>query len=583
VTFALAYLWHLSEFLWVIFSDGRLTDGPIALHMADVAARPLIGPLLMQLFYVTERDRLPRHWLWKATIRITFAIAVPLAVAWPLCTATLSTFPWVPGVKQVIHTVSDALLSAGAIYTAIVIRLARRPDDSVFRRRRRRWYLALVVLELGSLCLQFVWWGIVQESILAYLPTMLFVLVTVYYGERLTFFDLFAKRGLLFFLALVVLTSYFALVSPHLVFRRMAFVTPWMTALTLMPLAIAIPWIYARLSAWIDRAWLGRRFSPVTAAANFAESVHGAISERDLLERAQASLSYIFQSKACIERGDAPAEPGGLSAGMAWGTVRILPRADEVPFLSEDAELLKMLAHTLGSVLESQSLRGEKTRQQQREQQLALNATQSELKALRAQINPHFLFNALNTITALIPRRPGQAEQTVEQLAEVFRYTVRRSENEWVRLDEEMDFVRSYLDIEKARFGERLQLRIEVEERVAETRIPAMIIQTLAENAIKHGIASVRGPGRINITAGLDGNKVRVTVEDNGLGFDNRVTADSLPEPSGSGGYGLKNVQERLRAHYGPGAGLRFERDAAAATTVVYFEVPVPADCRENA
>jgi two-component sensor histidine kinase len=460
--------------------------------------------------------------------------------------------------------------------------LARRPDDSVFRRRRRHWYFALVFLVIGSLCIQLVWWGVVQESIMVYLPTMLFVLVTVYYGERLTFFDLFAKRGLLFSLCLAVLTCHIALVSPYLTFRRLAFVKPWITALTLVPLLIATPWVYSKLCVWIDRAWLGRRFSAVEAAARFAESVQGAISEDDLVERAESSLSHIFRSRADISRSSEPLETGELRAmlsirGAEWGTVRILPRADEVPFFSEDEALLRVLAHSLASMLESQGLRSEQASQQEREQQLALNAARSELKALRAQINPHFLFNALNTITALIPKKPAQAEQAVEQLAEVFRYTVRRSDNEWVTLAEEIDFVRSYLDIEQARFGERLHVRIEVEERIAETRIPAMVIQTLAENAIKHGIASVRGAGSISILARSEGGRARVSVEDSGLGFDKRIDAESLPEPSGSGGYGLKNVQERLRAHFGPKARLHFERDSAAATTVVSFEIPVAA------
>jgi LytS/YehU family sensor histidine kinase len=323
----------------------------------------------------------------------------------------------------------------------------------------------------------------------------------------------------------------------------------------------------------------------VAAAASFSENAQGAISEADLLERAEASLSYIFQSRVKMERADAggaSGDPAGLCApirirGVEWGTARVLQRVDEVPFLSEDAQLLQVLAQTLASLLESQALRTERLGRQQREQQLALNAAQSELKALRAQINPHFLFNALNTITALIPQKPRQAEQAVEQLAEVFRYTVRRSEHEWVRLGDEMEFVRSYLDIERARFGERLQVRIDVDERIAATRIPAMVIQTLVENAIKHGIATVRGPGHITITARLDAGKVRVRVEDSGRGFARSLNPDSLPEPSGSGGYGLKNVQQRLLAHYGAESGLRFERDADNSTTVVRFEIPAGA------
>jgi two-component system LytT family sensor kinase len=229
--------------------------------------------------------------------------------------------------------------------------------------------------------------------------------------------------------------------------------------------------------------------------------------------------------------------------------VRVFPRPDGVPFLSEDAKLLRALAGTLGARLDSQRQRDERRSREQREQQLVLSAANSELKALRARINPHFLFNALNAIAALIPQKPERAEHTVEQLADVFRYTVRRADREWVCLAEEIEFVRSYLEIEQTRFGERLRVRIDVENGAGNVRIPAMIIQTLAENAIKHGISLVRGIGVIAISARITG-----------------------------GGYGLKNIQERLSAHYGANAGLRFRRDHGAATTVVSFEIPAVVD-----
>src|SRR6185295_5860950 len=110
-------------------------------------------------------------------------------------------------------------------------------------------------------------------------------------------------------------------------------------------------------------------------------------------------------------------------------------------------------------------------------------------------INPHFLFNALNAIVALIPTKPERAEETLEQLAEVFRYTLTRSDKEWTRLADEVEFVRAYLDVEKARFGERLQATIDVDPKVQDMTVPSMMLQTLVENAVKHGLSSVRGVG----------------------------------------------------------------------------------------
>ncbi len=118
-------------------------------------------------------------------------------------------------------------------------------------------------------------------------------------------------------------------------------------------------------------------------------------------------------------------------------------------------------------------------------------------------------------------------------------------------------------------------------------RIPAMVIQTLAENAIKHGITVVRGIGVIKISArltgdGTPGGSVLVSVSDNGPGFDGAIGVNSLPEPSSGGGYGLKNIQERLCAHYGAAASLRFRRDDAAAAIVVSFEIPAMVDSTES-
>jgi hypothetical protein len=158
----------------------------------------------------------------------------------------------------------------------------------------------------------------------------------------------------------------------------------------------------------------------MAACTNFSEALQSALNEEDLLERAETALSEIFQSRACIDSVDTSEfgnETSGLRAVVPintkpWGLIRILPRPDDVPFLSEDAELLQMLGQTLGSALDSQRLRDQRLCQERREQELILNAARSELKALRAQINPHFLFNALNTIAALIPKNPRYAEQT---------------------------------------------------------------------------------------------------------------------------------------------------------------------------
>ena len=571
IVLAINYFYFLSGYISYVLSLGRTGQAPFVLQLAHVVTRSLIGPLVMQLFCVTEHERLSRPRLWQTIFRVVWAFAVPIAVVRGLLQVGIKE-PW-RNLDDGLRTISDLTTAAAAVFSVLIIIISWRKNDGIFRRRRRYWYLAIIVVGFALGQWQSPWSQTLME-----LVVLAFVLVTVYYGERLMFFDVFAKRGLLFFSSLAILTSYLALILPYFILRNMGFLIPWITALALLPILLAVPWLSATTNRWIDRIWLKRRFSIVGAATYFEESLQAKLIEDDLLEGAECSLSHIFQSKACIDPGNPPAAAGDLQTTIptvkgGWGVVSILPRADGIPFFSEDYDLLKVLARSLGSMLDGLSLRDQRLIQEQREQALVLSAAQSELKALRAQINPHFLFNALNTIAALIPEKPDQAEQTVEQLADVFRYTVRRSAREWVCLAEEVEFVRCYLKIEQARFGERLRVRIDLDDEAGPIRIPAMLIQTLTENAIKHGISATRGPGLVSISARIHEGRLQVRVEDNGPGFDRYPRPDSSAESS-NGGYGLKNVQDRLRAHYGLDANVQFSRDAADEMTVVSFEIP---------
>jgi LytS/YehU family sensor histidine kinase len=195
----------------------------------------------------------------------------------------------------------------------------------------------------------------------------------------------------------------------------------------------------------------------------------------------------------------------------------------------------------------------ENVRFREREQELRLLAGRAELKALRAQINPHFLFNALNAIAGLIHTQPGRAEDTVERLADVFRYTLRKSGAEWVRLDEEMEFVAACLAVEQARFGERLSIEIAVPPDAGAVRVPAMCVQPLVENAIKHGAAQREEQGRITVSAAVRDGRVAIHVTDNGPGFPPGFVLET------SGGHGLRNVAERISGYYGASGRLAWE------------------------
>ena len=222
-------------------------------------------------------------------------------------------------------------------------------------------------------------------------------------------------------------------------------------------------------------------------------------------------------------------------------------------------------------MLENIRLQRRRQEQDQLAQELRLQSSKSELKALRAQINPHFLFNALNAIASLIHTDPARADEAVEQLAEVFRYTLRRSDSEWAPLDQELTFARAYLDVEQARFGQRLTCTIDSDHQLPAPLIPSMLLQTLLENAVKHGVSQAREPGRIDVIVRDDAGSGHAR----GAQHRSRsADAHGLPAPRDGEGFGLHSVRERLKGHFGDRASFRLTRDETAGVTVARIAMP---------
>ncbi|MEM6328010.1 MAG: histidine kinase [Bacteroidota bacterium] len=176
-------------------------------------------------------------------------------------------------------------------------------------------------------------------------------------------------------------------------------------------------------------------------------------------------------------------------------------------------------------------------------------AVLAELRALRAQVNPHFLFNALNSVAALARTRPREAETVTERLADLFRYTLRASDRPTVPLDDELEAIRLYAAVEGVRFGDRLQVLIEVPDALRRVSIPSLALQPLVENAVKHGLSRTEDACAVRVHAQTvteaDGPLVEVTVRDTGPGFE--TTGPEVFER----GTGLRNVRDRLRLVFG--------------------------------
>jgi len=165
----------------------------------------------------------------------------------------------------------------------------------------------------------------------------------------------------------------------------------------------------------------------------------------------------------------------------------------------------------------------------------------AELDALRARIDPHFLFNTFNSIASLIRINPDAAEAMVEKLSGLFRFSLRSSDRRFVELDEELNIVRNYLEIEKLRFGDRLAFFLECPEHLKSAPVPPLIIQPLIENSIKHGIAKMKNGGVVRVTCMEKDKFLVISVTDNGPGFKPGQIND---------GYGLRSVKDRLNLLY---------------------------------
>ena len=205
--------------------------------------------------------------------------------------------------------------------------------------------------------------------------------------------------------------------------------------------------------------------------------------------------------------------------------------------------------------------------------QLSAQLQLSELRsatatALQAQMEPHFVFNALNTIAAFIRAKPERARQLVLAFADALRARLARS-GEFITLEEELGHVRSYLELEQARFGSDLQVTVDADPEALAVRLPPLLVQPLVENAVKHG--KTDRPLHLLVRARVRRGSLRVTVRDDGRGIAREAIERVLEPGFGEGtGLGLANVHRRLDAHYGGGVRLR----SFPFGTVVELEVP---------
>lgn len=333
-------------------------------------------------------------------------------------------------------------------------------------------------------------------------------------------------------------------------------------------LLLASPSLHRAVSWIVDRGLL-RRPEYGALARTFAEQSDRVANPAELFALAEKSLRQALHVESvrvapASEAGSAVVgEPIRVSAPHAEYVLLISPTPGGRRLLAEESVFLHAIGREITRRLEALEFERERRERQFREERLQHLLTEAELKALRAQVDPHFLFNTLNTIADLITSNPPKAETMTERLAEFFRYTLMRTERTSATLDEELQFVRHYLDIEQVRFGDRLRVQFYADPDVTHEMVPALILQPLVENAIRHGLAPKPEGGRISVSAAREGQFVRIQVTDDGVGIRNGSMRTN--------GIGLQNVRERLQALYGDGARMNIDSSFVHGTCVSLF------------
>lgn len=259
--------------------------------------------------------------------------------------------------------------------------------------------------------------------------------------------------------------------------------------------------------------------------------------------------------------------------GKPMHVLAISPGTRRRDMLDSEIGFVRAVTGQVSSRLEALRFEKEKADRRNKEERLRRQVTEAELRALRAQINPHFLFNSLNTIADLIVSDPVKAERMTVQLARVFRHVLSHSDRQMITVGEEIEFLRTYLDIEAVRFGERLRIQFDVEAAVIDESVPSLILQPIVENALKHGLAHKIGSATLQINVRREDDFLRLMVEDDGPGFpplsaiapaaietNGGLTAQHQVQRQNGNGVGLRNVTERLTTLYSGRGKILFER-----------------------
>jgi len=442
-------------------------------------------------------------------------------------------------------------------------------------RARQGWQRSLVVVALAAFSVSALHLSRPEVNsaswpveLLGHHASLPLILVILYQDYRFAFADLFLRRALSLLVLVAVAVSLHGLISDsgansvETLLSTTRHITLWvLTALT-------YPFVQRAVGWFVDRVVLDR-VDYENVREQLSDRLQQTTNIEELLDAAAAAISVALGARRVTTAVEDQLTPTHSASALPRDLVRVrIPTVDAPHFvirisnlaggrrlLSDDRSLLDWLSTTLARRIDLVRVTNERFERDLRETEILRLATEAELAALRAQLNPHFLFNALTTIGFLLQTSPERALQTLYRLTHLLRAVLRRSAGTFVTLGEELELVESYLAIETARFEERLTVTIEVPEALRSARIPPLLLQPLVENAIKHGIAPLARGGAVTVRAkvvseiqnGSTTEMLVLDVIDTGAGLS-QAGWKTLE------GVGLSNIEARLSRYYGAAA-----------------------------
>jgi two-component system, LytTR family, sensor kinase len=517
----------------------------------------------------------------------------------------------------------ESLLVLSVGFVAVVALL------TVYSRRQPTWRRALPAAAVATFAVMLLHLtrhsGASDEwvtELVGHHGSLFVVLVILYQDYRFALADLFLKRAITLLAVTVLAAALYAavvvpFVIPHLAAGPDGHTTDPLAAAALVALWVGTALAYPRLrrvvTRFVDRTVLGRpETSQLIAYLSAATATLTRVD--DVLEAVCQALARALSATRSGWVADPASEASSSVGATARALVSVTPGARETTvrvvvadppgyritigglsggrrLMSDDFALLEGVARLAARRIDALRVADERYERDVREQQIRRLATEAELRALRAQLNPHFLFNALTTIGYLVREAPDRALDTLFRLTDVLRAVLKRSDGEFTTLGDEMDIVSAYLAIERARFEDRLRVTTDVAPELSALRIPPLVLQPVVENAVKHGIASLVRGGRIIISARIedadvlsDGNGtvaddrrqlLCLTVTDTGLGTTPAELASRRRV-----GIGLANLERRLERYFGDAASLDVRSAVGVGTTV---DIRFPATVRDPA